>query len=498
MTWSVALTGEVGVSLRKHLLRDDGQEDVCLATYALSTGLVRRTALLRESQFPAPGERQVHGNAAFKGEYVIRVASGAAADGLGVAILHSHPGASGWQGMSALDEDAERSFAYLVHEMTGLPLVGLTLAGTDRSWSARIWDKGGSPTACESVRVVDEILTVFWNEALRPTPPLQDTQVRTASGWGQDLQADIARLRLLIVGAGSVGLEVALRLAATGVETIGVMDFDTVELLNLDRLIGASPVDAMLYRSKAELAAKLLRITATAPHPEIQVFEHSICESVGQKAALDFDVIFSCVDRPWPRAVLNTIAYADLIPVIDGGLHIDPFPEGGMRNATWRSHVVRPGRPCLSCNRQLDLGKVSLDREGLLNDPTYINRAGPQHPARENVALLSASVTSSLLAQFVSLAAAPGSVGEPGPLQYILSTHTLDHLQYETAPGCRFERATADGDRRLSLTGEDKRAEEGRRARLVASRRFRIRLGRLADDFSSRVSARVSRLLQLR
>jgi hypothetical protein len=58
------------------------------------------------------------------------------------------------------------------------------------------------------------------------------------------------------------------------------------------------------------------------------------------------------------------LAYADLIPVIDGGIHIDPFPDQGMRNATWRSRVIRPGRPCLSCNKQLNLGLVALDREG--------------------------------------------------------------------------------------------------------------------------------------
>ena len=147
----------------------------------------------------------------------------------------------------------------------------------------------------------------------------------------------------------------------------------------------------------------------------IEVSDQSICEPDGLRITLDHDLIFSCVDRPWPRAVLNSLAYSDLIPVIDGGIAIDTFDVGEMRNATWRSHVVRPGRPCMSCNRQLDLGLVALDRQRLLDDPTYIQRAGESvMPVNPNVAPLSVNVAASILAQYVSFGVAPGGFGDPG------------------------------------------------------------------------------------
>ena len=475
MRHSVAMTGAVANSLAGHLIRADRQEDVTLATYRPSSGALRRTGLIRSVELPKPRERRVHGNASFTGDYVLRVAAAAAGDRAGVVVLHSHPGARGWQGMSTPDADAESSYAHLIHEMTGMPLIGMTLATGDNTWSARVWSADGRPTWCENVRVIDEVMRVSWNDSLRPPPPARDSQLRTVSAWGPQVQADIARLRVLVVGVGSVGLDVALRLAATGIAQIGLMDYDSVELVNLDRLIGATRLDAALGSAKIDVAGRLLHRAATAARPQIDAYDLSICEPDGYATALDFDVIFSCVDRPWPRAVLNMIAYSDLIPVIDGGLHIDPFPDGGMRNATWRSHVIRPGRPCLACNKQLNLGLVAVDRDGLLDDPEYIRRAGLNvGPARQNVAALSVSVVSSLLAQFVSLSAGPAGFGEPGPLQYVLSTHSLMRPPVTTAPNCYFEGSVAEGDQRLDLTGSHQHAETERHARAVRYARTQL------------------------
>ena len=191
------------------------------------------------------------------------------------------------------------------------------------------------------------------------------------------MHADLTRRSVLVVGLGSVGLDIAVRLAATGITHLGLMDFDTIKLHNLDRLIGATATDAWLRRSKLDLAQRLAAENATASSPVIDSFDLSICEPTGLAAALDFDQIICCVDRPWPRAVLNLLAYRDYIPVIDGGIAIDVFADGsGMRNATWRSHVLYPGRPCMSCIGQLDLGAVAADQSGALDDPAYITGNG--------------------------------------------------------------------------------------------------------------------------
>jgi hypothetical protein len=482
------MTDHLDAQAVAHLLRDDGQEDVCLALYARSTGLRRVTAVLSELVLPLPGERRVHGNASFQGSYVVRAASRAAADGLGIALLHSHPGGAGWQGMSRSDHETEMSYARVAETITGLPLAGMTLAG-DRTWSARTWDPERGHRDAETVRVAGPRLRVSWNDTARPAPRATKSQVRTVSAWGDAVQRDLARLRVLVVGAGTVGLDLAIRLAQAGVENIAVLDFDTVEEVNLDRLLTATRLDARLFRSKIHVAHRALRAATTAATPVIETFDLSVCEPAGEQIALDYDVIFSCVDRPWPRAVVNQLAYADLIPVIDGGLAIDTFPDGGMRNATWRAHVVAPDRPCLQCTGQIDGAQVARDRDGLFDDDRYIKNAGLSLPARENVSLLAPSVTASMLAQFVSLVVAPGGRGAPDPLRFSLATHTLEHLHAETSEGCAYESLIGAGDQRTQLTRPHLAAEAARRARAVQARSVRVRARRAMQNVLETMSA---------
>jgi hypothetical protein len=490
---SVAIPEEVERQLAGHLTRDDLQEDLCFALWRPSTGKSRLTALVHEVVQPELDDRNVHGNVSFEPQYFERALGRALAAGSGLALLHSHPGGRGWQGMSSDDVAAERGHAAQALAATGLPLVGLTLATHDGRWSARTWEKTAPRNferrECSTVRSVGSRLSVSFNPELVPPPPQLEEQLRTRSAWGDAAQGDIARLRVGIVGLGSVGALVAETLARTGVRQIRLIDFDVVERHNLDRLVHATHGD--LGRAKVDVSADRLKLHATASDPDIKPLDLSIVEPEGFLEALDCDLLFSCVDRPWPRHVLNFIAYTHLIPVVDGGVLVEVTSRNLMRAANWKAHIAAPGRRCLECLGQYDSGLVDAERHGYFDDPSYIERLPDDHPIKrsENVFAFSMGCAALEVGQMLSMVVAPSGVSDYGAQNYHLVSGTIDLDTRGCNANCPFtNQLLAQGNRSgFVVTGRHEAAETAREARREnLSSQPTGRLGRWLDRLRSR------------
>ncbi|WP_405842542.1 ThiF family adenylyltransferase [Streptomyces sp. NBC_01518] len=491
--FSVAMTTSVALDLTKHLRRADGQEDCSFVLWRPSTGSRRTTALIIDLVLPADGERIVHGTVDFTSEYFLRAAGIAAEQGCGVGFIHAHPRGRRWQRLNDIDYAAEASFAAQAVTLTGLPLVGMTFAGGDAGYGARIWQRHAPrtyvPTEAESVRIVGGRFTVTFNDSLVPAPEATNRQVRTISAWGQDTQNDLARLHVGVVGTGSVGMLVVEALARTGLQRLSLFDFDTVEHLNLDRLLHATDRDVRLHRAKVTIAARAAHRAATAAKMHITKYETSVVEPDGFAAAADCDLLFSCVDRPWPRAALNLLANAHLIPVVDGGISVD-VRGGRLKGAEWRAHVAAPGRACLECLGQYDPAHVPVERDGLLDDPTYIKGLSADHPLRrkENVFIFSASAATAQLNQFLTMVTAPSGIADTGAHLYHLTTGTVDYRLKGCDSGCPYDgQLCALGDHTpVDVTGRHTAAEQARAARRNAARRWPVRFQRRMDDWLSK------------
>ena len=360
--------------LLSHLQDKDAQEEVCFALWYPGDGAHRYTGILDEVVLPTAGDRDLHGNVTVHGKYLNRALERALALNAGIAVLHSHPQACGWQALSGLDDDTERDVILPFIRETRLPLLGLTLA-ENNVWSARFWHEprvGQVRLAhCTDVRRVGS------RKSSADSPPFaypaytrRTILKRTLDSWGLAAQERLARTHVCVVGVGSVGGMVLESLARTGIEHITIIDPDEVALHNLDRLVYADRFSVGLR--KVDLAAAHVRRIATASRPVVRGIPLSIRNEGAYCCAADADLIISCVDNAEARDVVNHLAYSNCLPLIDGGVDVDS-PKGHLRSARWRVHLAGPEMRCLRCRNQYTSSEAADERQGLRRQGGYIN-----------------------------------------------------------------------------------------------------------------------------
>jgi proteasome lid subunit RPN8/RPN11 len=462
----VALTEAFATRLERFLLGEPEDEEICFALWNPVEGRTRYTAALRTTILPGPKDRVRHGTVEARPEYLDRAKEAARERGMGLALVHSHPFGRGWQPASGVDFRTEHDrLAREVGGVTGLPLVGVTLAG-DGSWSARLYPpgrpRGVSDFDCDAVRVVGPRLRVHFNPHRQPPPEPTPELRRTASVWGAERQRDLMRLCVGVIGAGSVGSALVEMLARAGVGELDAMDFDRVERGNLDRLWGARRSDARRGILKGRLARRRARTAATTPGFVCRALETSVVEEAGYRSALDCDVLFSAVDRYWPRQVLNHLSYTSLIPVIDGGVSFRRDPRGRLAHGVFRAQTVGPGRACLNCSGAIDAAQIPLEREGRTEDPRYLEgldgtRRSEMEAANQNVIAFSTGLASLELLQFIELTTDLAGRGDLGRQQYDCRTGEISPEFLSCHPACEYRARTALGSRAMPFLAPDPR-----------------------------------------
>ena len=452
MKFEVALSAEANSASSIHLLQhydqNNLQEDLCFGLWRPSTGKERYTALVYEILLPREDERILHGNASFQPLYLARAIRTARERQAGLAFMHSHP-VPGWQGMSDADVGAERDVLAYPAGATGLPLVGLTI-GSDGFWSSRFWKRDAGEMRrswCSKTRIVGpKSYEIYFNDQIVPPPARREILRRTFDTWGQRTQSTISRLRIGIVGLGSVGSIVAETVSRIGVTQVTLIDPDKVEEHNLDRLLHGTVGD--IGKLKVQLASDMMRRNSTADRIEIDEIPTSIHDRDAYHAALDCDIIFSCVDRPLARDVLNYIAQAHMIPVIDGGVSIEKdTAKDRLFSAHWRAHLITPYHQCLRCTGQYNSSNVIMDLDGSLSDSSYIsNLPESERNRNQNVFPFSLSVASMEVNLMIRYLLSPDWWPLIRQQDYQFVTGVLRTVNEDCQPYCSFRGIRMQGD----------------------------------------------------
>jgi sulfur-carrier protein adenylyltransferase/sulfurtransferase len=129
---------------------------------------------------------------------------------------------------------------------------------------------------------------------------------------GIEGQAKLLDSKVLLIGAGGLGSPAALYLAAAGVGTIGIVDFDVVDLSNLQRQVVHA--NDRIGEKKVESA----RRTINALNPDIKVVAHEemLLDDNVERIIAGYDAILDGTDTFETRYLLNDAAVAANIPVV--------------------------------------------------------------------------------------------------------------------------------------------------------------------------------------
>jgi adenylyltransferase/sulfurtransferase len=134
---------------------------------------------------------------------------------------------------------------------------------------------------------------------------------------GESGQRALKKSRVLLVGAGGLGSPVALYLAAAGVGTLGLVDFDSVDLSNLQRQIlhGSAGIGS----SKTDSARDRLR--DINPNVKLESYETRFASTNALQIAKGYDLIVDGTDNFATRYLVNDTSVLLGIPNVYGSVH---------------------------------------------------------------------------------------------------------------------------------------------------------------------------------
>lgn len=149
-------------------------------------------------------------------------------------------------------------------------------------------------------------------------------------------QKKLKAAKVLCIGAGGLGSPLAMYLAAAGVGTIGIVDFDVVDVTNLQRQIihGASDVGRPKMVSAKETLHEI------NPHTEIIGFEEAFSSDNAMEIVKDFDIVIDGTDNFPTRYLTNDVCVLLGKPNVYGSI----FRFEGQASVFWAEHG-----PCYRC-----------------------------------------------------------------------------------------------------------------------------------------------------
>ncbi|MGL1894465.1 MAG: HesA/MoeB/ThiF family protein [Spirochaetaceae bacterium] len=166
---------------------------------------------------------------------------------------------------------------------------------------------------------------------------------------GVQNQEKLKESKVLVIGSGGLGSPVLQSLAVSGIGTIGIVDYDTIDITNLNRQI-LHDEDSIGDYKTISAEKRLNKMNQTI---DIMTYKQTLTEESAKIIFPNFDIIIDCVDNYETRKLVSKEAVKLNKTVIEGGIEgFDGFIQ-----------IIEPSNTaCFNC---LELNNTDIYRQVL-------------------------------------------------------------------------------------------------------------------------------------
>lgn len=332
--------------------------------------------------------------------------------------IHSHVGSISPNFSSVDNENDLRSFfPYLMRKFKGLSVASVVTDTNFTKIDARLRapdDKVAKPVDIVKVIGSEKMRIIFPSSSpLKTIAVDEDIYSRTILAFGQAAQRLFSSLVVAVIGVGGLGACLCKMLGRLPVHTLIMIDPDTVDLSNLNRLPGATRYDALNYIPKVECLKRYL--WSVNPDLNVIAVQSDISEPKAQDIVKQADVLFGAVDRPGPRLIINRLGMSHAIPYFDCGAGIE-VEDNTTKYIAGQVYKVIPGAGyCLSCLGSFSKWDAITDllpegRREALSRAGYVRGADEPNPAVYFLNMNVSSLAMKMMMDFCTIGCKPVKV----------------------------------------------------------------------------------------
>lgn len=397
---TLTMSGTIHARLRRHLFPGDGLEAAAILVCSRIPGPRTRLLVRDVVEVPYAECRRGTDSINWPGHFLEMAIDHGESQQLSLVLLHSHPG--GRLRFSDID-DVSDGHVMPCLQQAYKAMHGTAIMVSDGAVVARLYDDAMRCTFIEMVSVIGDDIRLFWasdqgekHGAPRPMP--------FASG----MRNELGKLSCVVIGVSGIGSIIAEQAARLGFGEVRLIDFDWIELKNLNRILNSTLEHAKAKSMKVEVLADAIKSFRSEGVAKAYGVSINTMEAV--LAASQADVLFCSVDSFEGRQIADLLASSFLLPLFDVGVSISTRKVAGglaVAEVTGRIDYVQPGGSSLADRgvyteedlRSEHLSRVSPETHAELLKTGYIRGAIEQAPS---VITLNMRAGSAVLNEFIA------------------------------------------------------------------------------------------------